>query len=213
MIKLVVFDFDGTLADTREIIIELIKKNVEEMNFKFDKKVLIDHGEPLDKVLKIIGVQEKVIPVLAGKINFSFIEHASRVKAVSNLKSLKQINKKKIVLSNNTKDFIEEVLKNLKAEFFDEIHGADGSIDKIIKFKELLNKNGLSPKEVIYVGDRPFDTNVAEEVGCISIIVNHKASWSSAEKILASNPDYIVSDLSKIKKIVGSLDKKVKIKA
>ena len=38
-IKLVVFDFDGTLVDTRKILLGIVKKNVEKRGFKLEPQL------------------------------------------------------------------------------------------------------------------------------------------------------------------------------
>ena len=49
-IKLVVFDFDGTLVDTRTIFLGIVKKNVEKHGFKLDKKFVIKREEILTMI-------------------------------------------------------------------------------------------------------------------------------------------------------------------
>ena len=206
MIKLVVFDFDGTLVDTKRVILDLIENNLEKFNYDMDKKLVTSLGEPIEKVLEAIGVREKVIPALAEKINFSFIKHSRKVEVARNIRNLEKIKIRKIILSNNIHFFIKLVLRNHKIGFFDEIYGADDFDNKFHEFKKLMRKNRLKPHEVIYVGDRASDTELARGIGCYSIIIHHKASWASKKDIIASKPDFIIGDLSKIEKIIHKIE-------
>ena len=57
MIKLVAFDFDGTLFDTKKIIFNIIREEVENLGYKFNKEYEIGIGDNSFKsYLRSIGV-------------------------------------------------------------------------------------------------------------------------------------------------------------
>jgi phosphoglycolate phosphatase len=210
MIKLLVFDFDGTLADTKSMLLSIIKDNLGTFNYKLTKNFLKEFGDrPLEESLDKLGIKQHILVYLVDKINLNFVEHAKKVKPCKNLLDLKNIKKKKIVLSNSITDFIKIVLKKEGANFFDkiEIHGSDHFDNKLNEFRRVLKKNNVKPEETIYIGDRPIDVELARKVGCFSIAIASKSSWSSKAPLIKASPDFLISDLGKIKHIVQILDK------
>ena len=205
MIKLLVFDFDGTLADSRKILFNLIVKELKLKNYNINQKFISDFGNrPLDDVLHFIHIKEKVMPTLLRSIKGKFKEYAGRIILARNIRKLKKIRIKKIILSNNSKKVVRKVLKMNGIRLFSEVYGAEEFDKKQDMFRKIINKSGLKPHEIVYVGDRPIDAKLARKMGCYSILISNKISWSSREDILKSRPDFIVGDISEISNIIKS---------
>ena len=209
MIKLIVFDFDGTLADTKKMLLNIIQDNVEHFNYKIDDNFIKHFGDkPLGATLKQLKVSEKVLPYLIDKIGFDFLDYIKHVRPAKNIHQLKKINKNKVILSNSIAEFITVVLKRMHVNFFKEVIGSDNFNPKYKSFLKILKKYKVKPKEVVYIGDRAIDTVLARKIKCYSVIVCNKASWAYPHEIIASKPDYIISDLGKLKNIINRLDSK-----
>ena len=70
----------------------------------------------------------------------------------------------------------------------------------------LRKKYRLSPSEIIYVGDKDKDVDVARDVGCHSVIISNKSSWSLREDIIKKKPDYLLTDLGKLPLVIAQLN-------
>ena len=207
MIKVVVFDFDGTLANTRELVLKIIKRHFGNFNYKLSKKVIGTLGDDsLEGFIEGSGIQKNLVNMLAKLIKRDFLKEHEEITGCSNLKKIKRLRQKKIVVSNNTKRFINESLGFLKVDFFDEVYGANNIKDKEHCLRKILRKYKLKPEEMVYVGDRPVDVKVARKVGCIAVVVSNRCSWSTRESLLKGEPDIIVSDLGELKKVVKKLN-------
>lgn len=203
MIKLIIFDFDGTVANTWKVVEDALKEGLGKYGYNLTKKLLNVLGNfPIEETLEIIIKNNKRIK----EISLDFVakkeKNFKKVKRVKNLEALKRIKVKKIILSNNVTLFIRKVLDNLKIDFFDEVYGADKFDNKLNKFREIIKKRKLKPREIMYVGDKPIDVKLARKIGCVSVAVSQKESWSSREELLNSEPDFIISDLKELKNIV-----------
>lgn len=206
MIKLVVFDFDGTIADSKKEIyssfIEVLKKyghSVDYNSMKYHLGLV-----PLQETLKTFGV--KNISKVAEEIVKQILKKTDSVKPVVSLEPLRTLDKKKIILSNNTTKYIQNVLKNWDEDLFDEVYGADKFNSKKEMFSKFIRKYKIQPREIVYVGDRVNDVQLAQSVGCISVSISGEAAWSDYEDIKTAEPDFIIKDWRGLIRVIKELD-------
>lgn len=208
-IKLIVFDFDGTLADTRELLLRIVKKHLIGFEISLTKDLLRFFGNtPLDHYLSITGIPNDLVRDVAIGIKADFVKEHHRIKACKNFEKIKNLKIRKVIVSNNETSFIERSLNFLRTNYFEGVYGADRFVpnDKIWMIKKLIKKYNLEVDEVIYVGDKDIDVDVARGVGCYSIIISGKAAWSSRKAIIKKKPDYILTDLGKLERVIAQIN-------
>lgn len=205
MIKLVVFDFDGTLADTKSLLLELLVKNLPE--YKLDAGFLRDFGNrPFQETLVQIGVEQKVLSTIAKRTKIDIAASAKRAVLVPGIEKLEEIGKPKVILSNSVGEFISKALKINGINIFEKVIASEQFNHKDEAFKKLMKEYGAKGKEVVYVGDRPVDCELARRMKCICVLISQKASWSPLEDLLEAKPDYLISNISDLREIIDSLD-------
>ncbi|MBS3088529.1 HAD family hydrolase [Candidatus Pacearchaeota archaeon] len=208
MIKLIIFDFDGTLVDTKEMIFKIIKDTFNKFNYQITSALIKEHlgNSPIRGTLKHLGINQKHIESVVSHSNAQTIKLSKKIKQAESLLVLKKLKQNKIILSNNVSQFINAVLENLGITFFDKVYGAEDFETKEQKIKQIMKKEKLFPNEIIYVGDKTVDVDVARSVRCVSVIISHKASWSTRKEVAAKHPDFIIKDFSELPKIVNELN-------
>ena len=220
MIKLVVFDWNGTLlADTLACMDadnHLIKAFGGQPTGlkKYRETVIIpaidfyvQHG--CDREYFLNNMEK------AGKIFHEFYEpRAERVRTRKNAKKLLQWlqakNIESVILSNHTVQGISAQLKRLKIEkYFTELLAND-SLDSSMKKRNkkekleiLFKKSGLQKDEVIIVGDSPEENEMGKHIGIFTVSI--KNGYYSTPRLRKSNPDYLIDNLSDLQKIIESL--------
>lgn len=206
-IRLIVFDFDGTLADTRELLTRIVRKHLARFNISMTKQLLVQFGNtPLSTYVSRTGLHADLVRSVCASIMEDFMAEYIRIKPCKNLQVLKDITIKKVIVSNNMTAFIQTTLHFLYANFFDGVYGADQFSDKTHMIRALCKKYAVRPEEVVYVGDKDIDVGVARAVGCYSIIISGPAAWSSRTDILKQHPDYVLTDLGKLPAVIWELD-------
>lgn len=206
MIKLIIFDFDGTIVDSRQVYYHAIEKNLSYLGLhKKAADKLIDKGLSISESLKNLGLSWFTRFFMKRRIMKSVLNHAEQIKKCRDVSAIKTIKTRKILVSNSLDEFVMPVLKHLKLEReFSEIYGADNFSNKEKFVKDYLDSNWLKKEEVLYVGDRVADVNLAKKAGCISVIITGKCAWNSIKDIKKAKPDYILKDIKEIKKLVES---------
>jgi phosphoglycolate phosphatase-like HAD superfamily hydrolase len=204
MIKLLIFDFDGTIVDSKEVYYHSIRNHL--YDFGFGKEAIdktIDLGLNLGETLRRFVPSAITRWFVRRKIMHDVMQEASRVKKCHDAGHIHDIHTRKILVSNSLSEFVIPVLRHLKLSgTFREIYCADNFDDKISFISKYLRAHGIKPKECFYVGDRVADVKVAKKVGCHSAIISGKCSWNSKEELMKAKPDFIVPDLILLKRII-----------
>jgi len=202
--KFLIFDFDGTIADTKAVYYKVIYKKLKNLGYSY-KQVdkAIDLGLSLKKTLRNLGLSSIVYWFLHKKIHKKVKKEVDKVKKCKDVDSIKHIQQDKILVSNSLKEFILPIVKHFKLKKeFKGIYGAEDFSDKASFIKDYLKKNKLKKENCYYIGDRTADIKTARKAGCKSIIIVGKCAWNSRKELLREKPDYIISSLKDLKKIV-----------
>lgn len=203
--RVLIFDFDGTIADTKSLYYRAIYNEVKIFGYKYkDVDKVVDLGLSLKNVLKKLGIPFLTSWFLHKKIMRNIEKYINEVKKCKDVDSIKGIKTDKILVSNSLKEFIMPILKHLKLEKeFKEIYGAEDFTDKAEFIKNYLEENKIRKRDCYYIGDRAVDVKIARKAGCKSVIVSGKCAWDSRKEILKEKPDFIIDDLKDLKKIVN----------
>ena len=201
MIKYVIFDFDGTLADTLVFVKDFIneqdnstKITLEKMRDNGVKNLLKEYKIPFWRIPKLISGYKR-------SMNEKINKEAKTFKGIPELLAKLGKNYKIGLISTNSKENIEHFLQKHKIkEYFTFIYTDSSLFGKDIVLKRMLKKYQIKPDEVIYLGDEDRDIEATKKVG-IKII---SVSWgyNSKRLLLKHNPDYIVDSPKEILKII-----------
>ena len=208
MIKLVVFDYDGTIFDTFEIVYNMLH-SLDKERFHFNvftsKKVLKDIY--MDNFFAALRKRTKKdlfdFKKCAEKEN---CKRANILKLFKGLKKiLKQLKKhyKLAIISSNFKSAMKKALKKNNIDFFDVILGAGTIESKTVKLKKLAKRFKLKPGEVVYVVDTVGDIKEAKKAKVKTIAVTW--GYHKKKRLSKAKPDKIISKPEQLLKAVEGL--------
>jgi phosphoglycolate phosphatase-like HAD superfamily hydrolase len=202
--ELLIFDFDGTIVDSRTLYYNIIYDELKKYGFSYDEIVsFIDMGLNLSRTLEKIGLSFFKRIILGRKIMRNVRKDLNKVTKCKDVDCIKGLRKQKILMSNSSKKAILPILRYYKLKrCFKKIYGAEDFADKAKFIREYLKRKDIPGEKCYYIGDRIADVNVAKEARCNSIIVCGKCAWDSPKDLLEAEPDFIVSSIKDIKEIV-----------
>jgi len=221
-IKCAIFDLDGTIAQTNELIFDTfnyISKKYTGKTFTPQEIANEFFGPPeeggIKKLLELYGNDKTKIEELVKVATQEFYSYyeanhhkAKEYKGIRNLLSfLKNAGLKLAIFTGKGRITTSITLRKLDLEkFFDIVVTGDDvkqhkpSGEGIKKILEVLN---LSPDEAILIGDATSDVKAGREAN-VKVI---SALWDSLtkEKVLEMKPDIIVHSIDELKEVLNDL--------
>ncbi len=199
-IKLLIFDFDGTLANTVPHIINCIIKCIgkfELKNFSYED-IEKFNGAVLGNVLKELGASDNQLLEIKDYYTSIFFDDISDIYIYDNvLETLKELKKRGYILSvasNRNKNTMIPLLESLGIlQFFDKIvcesdvENKKPSADMV---EIILKEFGCSKDETLVLGDTKFDIMMSNNANCKSCYVCHEEKPN--EDVLKLNPDFVI---------------------
>ena len=204
MMKLILFDFDGTIADSLEAIVNITNTFSERYKFR---KITLDKIEDLrnksfTQVFKDVGLKFVKAPFLIRRVKKEFEHEIDNIKIYPGIKPvLKELSKtyKLGILTNNTKKNVESFLLKNDLEMFSLIYDA-GFFSKARKLKRISRIEKIPLDKIIYVGDEIRDIKACKKAGVQIIAVTW--GFNSKRRLKIEKPDYMVDNAKDILKIL-----------
>lgn len=208
-IKYIIFDFDGTIADSGRIAFNAINKMSEKHGFDKLEWSQIDklRAMTVKERSKYMGVPMYKMPLIVPEFYSYYKEEMVDMDInegiIDLLDNLNNMGYKLAVISSNSEHNIKEFLTKKDVKIFEDIICSKKifSKDKIIN--KYLKRKNLSQNEVIYVGDETRDIEACQKSGIKIIWVDWGLDMRDAAA--AMNPDYMVSKSEEIYQIIKSL--------
>lgn len=193
--KLIIFDFDGTIADSFSVVLEIINQlGVEEGVGQFSPEQIKKARDlPMREVIFQLKISRWRLPFLVRKIQTRFAQKIGEVQPIEGIvPALQALFEKGCtlgILSSTREEILERFMRNNKIDVFTFLHSEKNLFGKAKILKKILKEYRILPSEAVYVGDESRDIDAAKEAGLESVSV----SWGfNSKKMLAEHqPDYL----------------------
>ena len=214
-IKLVIFDFDGTLADTKENIILTFQMTMKELGveIKSRQECAATIGLTLEDAFKVLypGMAAEKYILLRDTYRRIFKENRKILvpglfpEVMETLEELRRRGYLMSIASSRLSPSLHSFLEDMNiAHLFKYAVGGDNvehpkpAPDAVL---QILRHYNLSAEEAFVVGDMPFDINMATNAGVKSCGV----TWGNADaaQLKESGANYIIDKMSQLLEILN----------
>ena len=208
--KTVIFDFDGTIADTlifhfakvQEIVDRYHVANLNHRQIK--DEIRSKTPQELMRKFKLSWVKLPFIYPAIKKAQKELNKQIDKIQVCQGMRQmLLNLKKNKYqlgILSSNLKENIDKFLSLKQLEVFDFIHYEKNIFGKDKALTNLMKKYSLIKNDIIYVGDEVRDIEACKKVGIKIIAV----TWGIHTKkiLLKYKPEYLVDSPKEMEKIL-----------
>ncbi|MGV3560631.1 HAD family hydrolase [Larkinella arboricola] len=204
MLKAVILDFDGTLADTLPLCIKAFRMAIEPHLSRTlsDEEIIATFGPSEEGTIKVL-IPDQFDEGLAAYHEHYVAFHSEVPTLFEGVEELLAFLKQRNVrLALVTGKALKSALISLDfyqiRDCFEQIgHGDLTKGHKAKNIRRILNEWNLTPDEVVYVGDAPSDITACREAG-VPIVSAAWAATAEPDLLRSMEPDallFSVSDL------------------
>lgn len=196
--KIIIFDFDGTIADSRNTLVQIANRLALEFGYETVNQEELSRLSQLSsrEIIEQSPVPAYKIPFLLRRVKKELNKEIADLKPfigiAESLATLKEHGYKLGIITSNIEDNVIAFLENNNLHlFFDFIHTGTTLFGKDKIINKLIKRHKFCLDKIIYVGDETRDIEAAKKSKIKVIAV----SWGfNSPKILAQyNPDFLVN--------------------
>ena len=207
---IIIFDYDGTIADTLGALIQYASKNFS--NIIKTQSINEDVSNIRNRTIKENLAFYNISPLKFAYLYFfnkskieKYMESASVFEEIPEvLKSLHASGHKLFVLTSHSGNKVKEFIKKNNINYFDNVYSTYQLFGKPKLISKLLADQNISKDGCIYVGDEVRDIQACRKSGIKIISVTW--GFNSKEFLVKHNPDFVAETPKAILEIVANLN-------
>lgn len=197
------FDFDGTIADTLEISITLGRSVLDSVKLHHftEEDIIQFRNLPFKESVRRLRIPLRKIPALVLRIRRGIRDHIDEIAPFPGIReALADIRSHCSflgIITSNSRENVAYFLKKFDLDFFDAGAYSSALSNKTSKIRRLMRKNCLGKENVIYIGDTTSDIDDCRNVGIKVAAV----TWGYNTKAVleAAKPDFLIENVEDLK--------------
>lgn len=204
--KTVIFDFDGTIADTLVTSVRIFEKLTKRPVPFSDEEIARFRGLTVVKVVRELRIRPWRVPWLLVRGRSLMRREMESVIVFDGMEEvLRQLKADRVdiyIMSSNSPGNINKLLRRLGLrDYFKYVYGNVGILGKAKMLRRIVARNALDPSETFYIGDEGRDIEAAKRVGLKSVGVAW--GYNSAELLESHHPYALAKTPDELKKILS----------
>ena len=206
MTRTIIFDFDGTIADTLDSVVNIVNNNAENFGYRKVTKEDIPYlqGKKPKEILSYLGISIFKLPLWIKKIHSEINKEISNMKPTVNVSLLlSELNDNKNfhlgILTSNTQENVREFLSRNKLEYFDFIRTGKSVFGKSHIINKIIKQRNAEKNNVFYVCDEVRDIEAAKKSGIKSVAVTW--GYNNKESLEKEGPNFLAENIEDLRNI------------
>lgn len=170
--QLIIFDFDGTLADSFPFFVEVLNSLARRHGFRevTEAEVPALRRSSTHEVMRQLQFPLWKLPLVARHFKSLMNESLHRVPVFPDMAVLiRELAHKKDVrlalVSSNAHENVKAVLGDELVQFFHDVDCGASILGKAPRLRRLLRKHGVPSAKALYIGDQSADAEAAADAG------------------------------------------------
>ncbi|MDJ0695021.1 HAD-IA family hydrolase [Mastigocoleus sp. MO_188.B34] len=205
--KVIIFDFDGTIADTVEALVVIANRLALEFGYPqiTPEELALLRNLTSREIIKYSGISVFKIPFLVKKVKGELKRKIPDLKPISGIQEsllvLKEKDYRLGIITSNSEENVKEFLKvNDLESIFEFIYSGVTIFGKTTIINNVLRQKQIKSSEAIYVGDETRDVEASQKANIKVIAVTW--GFNNEEVLSQQNPDFIVTHPSELLDVI-----------
>lgn len=205
--KVIIFDFDGTIADTVDALVGIANRLAVEFGYIqiTQEELAILRNFTSREIIKYSGISLLKIPFLLKKVKSELKNKIHEFKPIPGIREalieLQNQGYRLGIITSNSQDNVTAFLKmNELDNLFDFIYSGVTIFGKTTIINNALKQKQLKPQSVIYVGDETRDIEASKKANIKVIAVTW--GFNSPEVLAKQNPDFLIDQPSELLEVM-----------
>jgi len=205
--QLLLFDFDGTIADTFQCGVEILNLMAPEFGYRPLEAADVPKARDMRtrELMKFLGIATTRIAKISKRGKEELNKRMDEVQPLAGMVELiRQLHCDGFrlgILTSNSEENVEAFLKKFDLELFEFIRTSSKLMGKGSIIRNILKKCALKPREVLLVGDEVRDIEAAQETGIHIAAVTW--GYNSRKVISACGPDHMMDSPDALRELLS----------
>jgi len=208
--KTILFDFDGTLANTLKTVVEIYNKVAPEYNCKTVELEDVSRLQAMtiSHLMKEHGISHITLAILLVRVRKELHINIDHVKPFfgieEQLQTLKKMGYQLGIMSSNSQKNVHTFLEsNNMKHLFDFVHTSKNIFGKHTAIKRIISNLSLQTNDVVYVGDETRDIEACKKIGVKIAAVSW--GYNLPEVLQAMQPDVLIDEPHSLANCISKL--------
>jgi phosphoglycolate phosphatase len=196
--SILIFDFDGTIADTFSYYLSCINILADKFEFKKipPEDVASYRNMGSHEILQSLHIPSIRVPLIVWEARKLLKKGIHQIMPVQGMKkalvALQSLDISMGIITSNSVKNVATFLKLNEIAVFDFTFSSLRLWEKSRTLKKILDLKNLNPNRVYFIGDETRDIEAAHKAGVKSVAVTW--GYNSESALGQLNPDYVISD-------------------
>jgi HAD superfamily hydrolase (TIGR01549 family) len=197
MNKVMIFDFDGTIAKTFNLTVKITNRLSDDLGYKKinEKNARLLRNCETEKTFRILGLPSFKLPLYLERLRKEMNDEIEFAKPIPGIKKvLPKLRKKGYrlgMVTSNSKENVKKFLKKNNLDLFDFVYSGSSIFGKSRLINKALKERKLRADETFFVGDETRDIEAARRAKIKIISVS--LGFNSKEVLKKQKPDFLIS--------------------
>ena len=208
--KVIIFDFDGTIADTVDALVSITNSLAKQFGYIpiSRDELSILRNLTSREILKYSGISAFKVPFLVKRVKSELKNKIKDLKPIPDIRealiALKDDGHRLGIITSNSKENVTEFLQvNELDNLFEFIHSGVTIFGKTTIINNLLRQKQLKTQEVIYVGDETRDIESSKKANIKVVAVTW--GFNSQEALAKERPDFLIHEPQELVEVVKNI--------
>jgi phosphoglycolate phosphatase len=206
--KLVIFDFDGTIADTFDAGVRILNQLAGEFGFRPLQPKDLEKARDMrtHQLVRFLGVPARKMSRIARRGSeelHSCIQSIQPLRGMPEaLRELRRLGYSLGIITSNTELNVNIFLRNHGLELFDFIRCSSKLLGKARMIRSVIRRQHVHAVDILFVGDETRDIEACQRVGIRIAAVTW--GYNSRRSLIAMKPDFVFDDPQELVSLLAS---------